>query len=146
MRKDLKIGMFIGLFLAIGAIVFLSTRKSLTIPSRAMHDSFEPDSARFEFSLDKVTPGPPPQTTPAQNADITPVHEPPRRDMTQYELPYKVKTSKFHVVRTGETLSKIAKDKYGFSSQWIKIYNANRALLPDGPDKLKVGTKLIIPD
>ena len=49
-----------------------------------------------------------------------------------------------HVVRSGETLTGIAKEYYGAGASWRRIYEANRAVIPD-PDRLGVGMKLTIP-
>lgn len=49
-----------------------------------------------------------------------------------------------YTVKAGDTLSKIAKDKYGDASQWKKIQAANADLIKD-PDKIQVGWKLRLP-
>lgn len=49
-----------------------------------------------------------------------------------------------YTVKSGDTLSKIAKDKYGDASQWKKIHQANADLIKD-PDKIQVGWKLKLP-
>jgi nucleoid-associated protein YgaU len=49
-----------------------------------------------------------------------------------------------YTVKSGDTLSKISKKMYGDSSKWNRIYNANKSTVPN-PNKLKVGTKLVIP-
>jgi nucleoid-associated protein YgaU len=48
-------------------------------------------------------------------------------------------------VADGDTLASIADHYYGDSSQWKKIYDANKAAIGDNPDAVKVGTKLTIP-
>jgi nucleoid-associated protein YgaU len=47
-------------------------------------------------------------------------------------------------VKSGDSLSKIAKSVYGNASAWKKIFEANRDLLKD-PDKIFPGQKLKIP-
>ena len=47
-------------------------------------------------------------------------------------------------VKSGDSLSKIAKRVYGNASAWKRIYEANRDLLKD-PDKIFPGQKLKIP-
>lgn len=54
------------------------------------------------------------------------------------------KSKRTHVVKSGETLRKISKDYYGDPEKWKKIWEANKSRIED-PNKLKVGTKLIIP-
>ncbi len=52
--------------------------------------------------------------------------------------------AQIHVVVSGETLSKIAKQHYGDASKYTRIFEANKDQLSD-PDKIKVGQKLKIP-
>jgi nucleoid-associated protein YgaU len=47
-------------------------------------------------------------------------------------------------VKSGDTLSKIAKEFYGDAGQYMKIFKANGDKLTD-PDKIKVGQELVIP-
>lgn len=49
-----------------------------------------------------------------------------------------------YTVKAGDTLSKIAKEKYGNASDWKKIHAANADLIKD-PDKIQVGWKLRLP-
>ncbi len=49
-----------------------------------------------------------------------------------------------HVVKRGDTLSKIAKDVYGDMMKYHKIFEANRSILRS-PDRIKVGQELVIP-
>lgn len=50
-----------------------------------------------------------------------------------------------YVVQSGDTLWKIAKKKYGKSSKWRKIYEANKSTMSD-PNKLRVGQVIVLPD
>ena len=47
-------------------------------------------------------------------------------------------------VKGGDTLSKISKQFYGDSDEYMRIFYANRDTLND-PDKIQVGQKLVIP-
>jgi uncharacterized protein YeaO (DUF488 family) len=47
-------------------------------------------------------------------------------------------------VKSGDNLSKISKQFYGDSDEYMRIFYANRDQLND-PDKIKVGQKLVIP-
>ena len=47
-------------------------------------------------------------------------------------------------VRSGDTLTGIAKHHYGNANQWRRIYDANRDQIDD-PDRIRVGWKLKIP-
>lgn len=49
-----------------------------------------------------------------------------------------------YTVKSGDTLSKIAKEFYGDASQWKKIQSANADLIRD-PDKIQSGWNLQIP-
>jgi nucleoid-associated protein YgaU len=50
-----------------------------------------------------------------------------------------------YTVQSGDTLATIAQQYYGDSTQWRRIYDANKDTIGDDPDKLKLGTKLTIP-
>jgi aspartate/glutamate/glutamine transport system substrate-binding protein len=52
-----------------------------------------------------------------------------------------------YVVRSGDTLSKIARKYYGdaWATSWQRIYEANRGVIGDDPSRLKVGMSLDIP-
>jgi nucleoid-associated protein YgaU len=52
--------------------------------------------------------------------------------------------TQWHVVRQGDTLSKIAAHYYGDSTLYPKIFEANRDVLTD-PNLIRVGQKLRIP-
>jgi nucleoid-associated protein YgaU len=49
-----------------------------------------------------------------------------------------------YTVQPGDSLSKISKEFYGDANKYMKIFDANKDKLTD-PDKVKVGTNLIIP-
>jgi len=51
-----------------------------------------------------------------------------------------------YVVKAGDVLGTIAQQVYGTSKSWKKIYDANRDVLGDSPNSLKVGMKLRIPE
>jgi nucleoid-associated protein YgaU len=50
----------------------------------------------------------------------------------------------YHIVKSGDTLSGIAKELLGSANRYMDIFNANKDQLSD-PDKIKVGQKLVIP-
>lgn len=70
-----------------------------------------------------VTPTVPRQTTPAPAATTGP---------------------RKHIIRPGDTLSKLAQQYYNNRARWRDIYAANRAVMKNESD-LKVGTELKIP-
>ena len=49
-----------------------------------------------------------------------------------------------YVVAPGDSLSKIAKHKYGDAGMWTRIFEANRDVISN-PDLIQVGWKLKIP-
>ncbi|HVF56434.1 MAG TPA: LysM peptidoglycan-binding domain-containing protein [Pyrinomonadaceae bacterium] len=49
-----------------------------------------------------------------------------------------------HTVQSGDTLSKISKEYYGSSDEYMRIFYANRDKLRD-PDRIQVGQELVIP-
>jgi nucleoid-associated protein YgaU len=49
-----------------------------------------------------------------------------------------------YTVKKGDTLSAIAKEKYGDASQWRRIFEANRDQI-DNPDLIHPGQQLKIP-
>ena len=52
--------------------------------------------------------------------------------------------SRFYQVKSGDTLSKIAREVYGDASQYPQIFEANRPMLKD-PDEIYPGQMLRIP-
>jgi nucleoid-associated protein YgaU len=48
-------------------------------------------------------------------------------------------------VQSGDTLLSIARDQYGDTTQWRRIYDANKDTIGNDPDKLKLGQSLKIP-
>jgi len=50
-----------------------------------------------------------------------------------------------YVVKSGDSLSKIAKEVYKDAKRWPEIYEANKKLIGDNPNLIKPGQKLIIP-
>jgi nucleoid-associated protein YgaU len=155
MQKDMKIGMFVGLVLAAGAMVYLCTRPGLSPRARLLKQNHlslqseqppqpsadslfpEPDSSRTEV----LTPQSEQISEPVQ-VQPQPVNDSPA-EVVHVEGSYK--TQKFYIVRKGDTLSKISRIYYGSPNKWYKIYEANRDLL-DNPDMLKPGMKLRIPN
>lgn len=51
---------------------------------------------------------------------------------------------KTYVVKSGDTLSKIAKEFYGDANKYMDIFNANTDKLSN-PDKIQIGQELHIP-
>jgi len=52
----------------------------------------------------------------------------------------------YWTVKSGDSLSKIAKDVYDDASKYMKIYDANKATIGDNPNLIKPGQKLVLPN
>lgn len=55
------------------------------------------------------------------------------------------KTPRRHLVKSGDSLEKIARNYYGSAERWRAVYDANQALLKDG-QALRIGMELILPE
>jgi len=51
-----------------------------------------------------------------------------------------------HRIVEGETLSSIAALHYGSARHWNRVFEANRAILKDDPDRLPLEVVLVIPE
>ena len=63
----------------------------------------------------------------------------------QDEMMKKAKEVKKHTVAAGDTLSAISKKYYNDAGKYMKIYEANKAVIGDDPNMIKPGQELIIP-
>jgi nucleoid-associated protein YgaU len=146
MNKDLKIGMGIGLLLAMAATFWLATRPSLSTKARLL----DTQNTKQQNPADQ----PVPQTeTPDNISDAVPQSQPEPAVETvtskKHITPpaaakHKTDSPRFHTVSKDETLSGISQKYYGNSSKWQKILEVNRDVIKN-PANLIPGTKLIIP-
>ena len=168
MGRDFRAGLIVGLIVAVIGLVWVATRPSLSPQARMLQRS----AGRSQISLpsESVLPwavvSPPPETnaprdepTVAQSettaAEPVPAVAPTKPqepsaeaglpDLTIYERDEPIKTTRFHIVRRGESLSVIARQYYGSSNEWRKILAANPKTIKDA-NKIAPGTKLTIPD
>ncbi|MFI6643424.1 transglycosylase family protein [Streptomyces sp. NPDC050504] len=51
---------------------------------------------------------------------------------------------RYHTVRSGDTLTSIAR-KYRVKGGWQALYKANKGVIGSQPDRLDIGTRLVIP-
>jgi len=58
--------------------------------------------------------------------------------------PEEVSKDEFYEIKSGDTLSAIAKQFYGKSSQYMRIFEANKEIISD-PNKIYPGQKIRIP-
>jgi len=130
MEKDLKIGMLLGLFLVIAALVWIATRSDFSLKTRLLR------SYNSEVQSES--------NEPARNNQISQDHtstetispdEPIRQSR---EGGYRI-----HTVRSGETLSTISQQYYGTAYEMDKIIKANNI---KNPHRLSPGTRLKIPE
>jgi len=157
MQKDMKIGMFVGLVLAAGVMVYVCTRPGLSPRARILKQNNEfvlqSVQAPQQGTAELLSPGydsnsaavltqQPEQISEPVRVEPQPVNDTPPR-IVYVEKSYQ--TQKFYIVRKGDTLSKISKRYYGSPNRWYKIYEANRDVL-DNPDMLRLGMKLRIPN
>jgi len=134
MQRDFKIGMLLGLVLAIIGILWLSTRPSLT-PAAGMPDS-------HSVAALQRPAGSPSPVIPDPNAELRAKRDESRETRDKART---INTPRVHIVREDETLSAISQQYYGSANKWRKIFEANRSRLKD-PNRISLGTKLIIPD
>lgn len=55
-------------------------------------------------------------------------------------------TNGLYTVKSGDVLGSISKTVYGSTKHWRRIYDANRDVIGDDPNRLKVGMQLRIPE
>ena len=146
--------MALGLIMVVAAALWLSTRPSLSVKSRiqrSVHSAKagpapgQPRAASRE-PREQKSPG---FQTHQQVLDTDPVDLrtsiSPDTTLAGHETTTKkTMTPRFHIVRTGETLSSISYRYYGSASKWQKIRDANQKTIKDA-NRLRPGTKLIIP-
>ena len=130
MRKDLKIGLLVGMILVIGIVMMVSLWPGQGVEER-QQKTFQADEVHLQVGINK----PADETEP----DIPKVIE-----ETPVAAPVK-KPVRVHTVSKGETLSSIAIEYYGSTGYIQKIVDANPKLSRD-PDKIRSGTQLIIPN
>ena len=152
-----------GLVMVVAAVLWLSTRPSLSVKSRMQRSVYshnasplqEVGPARSAIGQPRATSREPQEQklpgfqTHQQVLDADPVDLrtsiSPDTTLAGHETTAKkTMTPRFHVVRTGETLSGISYRYYGSASKWQKIRDANRKTIKDA-NRLRPGTKLIIP-
>ncbi len=127
MPKDYKYGLLAGVLLAITIAVWFARDPRFSPKTRAI-DAYKSSSNKTD-SLRFITPLPQTPPTPKQYVEV------PKQQ---------TKTSRFHIVAPGDTISKISEQYYGSKKEIDKILKANPGIAD--ANKLKVGTQLVIPD
>ncbi len=164
-HKDLKTGLVLGLVLVIIVVVRFATdpRLSPTARMQKLHDvtaQEEPPASGNNFSQAELSESQPlsddleQDNPPSDDLIITDTDTEQLSTVENQSEPAdrlpsiqteKIQTQRFHIVRKNQTLSSISKEYYGTTGKWEKIFNANRDVIKDA-NKIKPGTKLIIPD
>jgi nucleoid-associated protein YgaU len=76
---------------------------------------------------------------PADFSDVT------SGESTEAPPPPEVAAGKTYTVKSGDSLSRIAKSQYGDASKWKRIYEANKDKIKN-PDLIYPGQEFTIPD
>ena len=141
MRKDVRIGMLIGTGVCIGAVVWLCTHQHI-VEQSTVDDLMAQNKDLFSITPKQEV------NVPQVSVDATTKNTiEPRQDFQNSPpaVVEKTEPARIHTVLPGQTLSDISKIYYGNAGEWKKIYEANKELLPRGPDTIRIGMKLIIP-
>ncbi len=119
MPRDVKIGMLSGTVLCfVGVVWFCAKQQIVTTPLI----KFESQNLTATDLPDRPAPG------------------------HLVQKPDNAEESIIHTVMPAQTLSDISKIYYGIPSSWKKIYEANKERLPQGPDTIRTGMRLVIPE
>ncbi len=113
-----------------------SSSPSRSVPAPAPAPAEEAVSAREE------TPRLVPITDPAPSAEVSSPTEVPAPAGSVGESSRPTSDNLRHVIRAGETLSRIALDYYGDERLWHVIWSANPGL---NPRRLQIGDEIVIP-
>lgn len=141
--------MIIGLALTAAATVWFSLQNMTISPGPVVTiTANEPEAILpapvVRPMIDEPKPAPLPVKAPEMRIVKTLETPQPNKDSEKQPTPKSSIT--YHYVQNGETLSDISKNYYGTVRKWREIYEANRNTLFNGPDRLKVGSRLIIPE
>ncbi|MHC4759012.1 MAG: LysM peptidoglycan-binding domain-containing protein [Planctomycetota bacterium] len=143
MRKDFKIGMLLGLALAVIIVFWLSSQERFSIQSQVLQTAKNETSEQQSTSEVRYS-APLPGSRSSNNQALTTAS-----NNNLYQQPdgsSNIDTHKrIHIVSKGETLSSISLQYYGTSSLTKKIFDANQDKIKS-PDKLLAGSKIVIPD
>ncbi|MFA5094469.1 MAG: LysM peptidoglycan-binding domain-containing protein, partial [Candidatus Omnitrophota bacterium] len=131
------------------------SESSIKIVSRGKLDAVAPvtdlvgmqkdRNAQFMIAEVEEVMIPAPDEAPAEISDATKVSE--NRYLLEEEknVESRVRVStREYTVKKGDTLSSIAKQELGKANRWKYLYEINKDRIKD-PNKLKAGTKIIIP-
>ena len=69
-----------------------------------------------------------------------------KEDILHRQEARKIPTTKKHVVVAGDTLTGLAKKYYGDAKMYMVLYEANKGIIGDDPNMIKVGMELVVPE
>jgi len=174
MKSDVKIGIALGIIVAVGLMIWFTTRGEKTeTPSPIIVVPEKPEAKPAPAPAPRPAPVIPPVTPETEPAPAAPSPAPVIPEVSApvpaptaapepapIAVPAPVVTppaaekpapqdkdrpkERFHTVAPGETLSQISEMYYGQSKHWNVIYEANRNVIKD-KDILIPGKKLRIP-
>ncbi len=165
MRKDIKIGMLIGLGLVIIGLIVISSWPGGTVEERLKESANKPDRLIVKPPAYRVVKPPdeavehfiePAEDSTAQGAkevveQIDVPDEPDERIsrvaehvVKEFKEPVIEAGPRIHIVADNESLSSIAKLHYGDANKWTLIAEANKNIITN-VDRLSLGMRLVIP-
>ena len=137
MRRDVKTGMLAGTVLCVGAVVWFCAKQQIVT------------GPVIKFESQKLIAPTNEELTEAEKSSPVVVASAPTKPQTQKSdsaaSDKNNETSIIHTVAQGQTLSDISKIYYNTPYGWKKIYEANKEQLPQGPDTIRTGMRLVIP-
>jgi nucleoid-associated protein YgaU len=136
MRSDVKTGMLAGTVLCLVAIVWFCVKQQIVTGPLVKFESQSLTAPANKELAESENDNP---TAASANA---PTYE---QIQPEAQKPDNTGTSIIHTVMQGQTLSDISKIYYNTPYGWKKIYEANKEQLPQGPDTIRAGMRLVIP-
>jgi nucleoid-associated protein YgaU len=142
MRRDVKTGMLTGTVLCLAAIVWFCIKQQVIIEPLVKFES------QYSIAqIEKENAGPEKDdltivsTKPAEKSGVLTY----KSISPQTQKPHNSQNFIIHTVTQGQSLSDISKIYYDTPHGWKKIYEANKEQLSQGPDMVKTGMRIIIP-
>ena len=163
MTRENKLALVIGFGLLLLAGILVSDHLSAQQrmeedPLQAVEPRWVPDQEILQFADTQPVQTEPAPTQPERIATLSSPPPPPRTRETSGQIvlggaardasrssgsPRVETTMRFHYVKSGESLSSIAKEHFGDPKKWVLIERHN----PDiNADALQIGTRLTIPN
>ena len=121
-------------------LLIASTALSLGVLSGCGGTAAQPTPTAAAPTAAAVAPAP--SATRPQLASPSPSPSSPASAPAAVSSPEAEQT---YEVQSGDTLLSIAEQFYGDATKWRRIYDANKDVIGNDPDKLKLETKLKIP-